>query len=142
MPAAAADVGQIRSGLQAVDETAGHRQDDVDQGGVEHLTALLGHQPVKARIFAVGQAAAVAEAVDDLLFDLGQQGDELCDAREVVGAGRAGQHRGPVFRQVVGALVGRVLDHLRGDQAAEPLAYVAFVEAGSVGDLGAGGRRQ
>ena len=45
---------------------------------------------------AVGNAAAVAEAVDDLLLHPGQQRDELHHARQVVGAGGPGQ-AGRVF---------------------------------------------
>ena len=64
----------------------GERQDAVDQRGVEHLAALLGHQRVEARVLAVGQPAAVVEAADDLLLDLAEQRDELGDAGEVVGS--------------------------------------------------------
>ncbi len=70
MPTAATDVGDIRTGAQPCGQTVGQRQDDVDQRGVEHLAALLGHQRVEAWIVAVGQPAAGAEAADDLLLDL------------------------------------------------------------------------
>jgi hypothetical protein len=52
--------------------SGGQRQDDVDERGVEACAALLGHQLVEAGIFAVGQPAARAETVDDLLFDVAE----------------------------------------------------------------------
>ena len=50
MPAAAADVGDVGTRAQPLRQPVDHRQDDVDQSGVEHLAAHLGHQRVKARI--------------------------------------------------------------------------------------------
>ena len=142
MPTAATDVGDVDAGAKPVGQAVGHRQDDVDERGVEHLAALLGHQLVEARIVAVGQPAAVVEAADDLLFDLAEQRDELRDAGQVVRPGGAGQHRRAVARERV-RLRGRVvIDDAAGHHPAQPLAHIAFVEPGGVGDLGAGGGRQ
>ena len=93
MATAATDVGDVNAGAKPVRESFRHRQDDVDERGVEHLTALFSHQLVEPRIFAVGQPASVMEAADDLLFDLADHRDELRDAGQVVGPGGARQHR-------------------------------------------------
>ena len=142
MSTAATDVGDVRAGAQSLRQTVDQRQDDVDQCGVEHLAALLGHQRVESRIVAVRQTAAVVEAVDDLLLDLAEQRDELRDSGEVVGAGGAGQRRRMVARQRIRMCRGVVVHDLGGHHTAEPLPHVAFVEPGGVGDLGTGGRRE
>ena len=59
MPTAATEVGDIRAGTQPFRKAVCHRQDDVDQRGVEHLAALLGHQLVEPRIFAIRHPAAL-----------------------------------------------------------------------------------
>ena len=92
MPTAATDVGDLRAGAQPLGQAVDHRKDDIDQRRVEHLSALLRHQRVEARVLAVGESTAGAEASDDLLFDLGQQRYELGDAGEVVRSGRAREH--------------------------------------------------
>ena len=142
MPTAATEVGDLRASAQPLGEAVGHRKDDIDQRRVEHLSALLRHQRVEARVLAVGESTASAEASDDLLFDLSQQRDELRDAGEVVRSGRPRQHRRAMARQRIG-LRGRVIvDDPPGDDAAQPLANVAFVEACGIGDLGTGGGRE
>ncbi len=98
---------------------------------------------VEARVGAVGQAAAVAEAADDLLLDLAQQRDELRDAGEVVGARRRASappriRAAAKYVEVAASKSTTVTGH----HPAKPLAYIALVEACSIGDLGAGGRRQ
>ena len=135
MPTAATDVGDVRARAQPLRQPVDQRQDDVDERGVEHLAALLGHQRVEARVVAVGQPAAVVEAADDLLLDLAEQRDELRDAGEVVGSGGTGQHRGAVARQRIRLRRRVVVDDPSGDHAAQPLAHVAFVEACGIGDL-------
>ena len=142
MATATADVGDVRAGAEPLRQTVGHRQDDVDQRGVEHLAALLGHQRVEPRVLAVGQPAAGVEAADDLLLDLAEQRDELRDAGEVVRAGRTGQHRRAMPRQRIRLRRRVVVDDPAGDHAAQPLPHVAFVEPGGVGDLCTGGRRE
>ena len=73
MAAAATDVGDIDAAAQLLRQAVGQRKDDADERGVEDLAALFGHQLVEARIFAVGQTAAVVEAADDLLLHLAEQ---------------------------------------------------------------------
>ena len=142
MPTAATDVGNARTGAQPRGQTVGERQDDVDQCGVGHFTAHLGHQRVKPRVVAVGQAAAGSETADDLLLDLSQQRDELRHSGQVVGAGGARQCRRMFARQPIGLCRGVVVHDAGGGHPAEPLPHVAFVEPGGVGDLGTGGRRE
>src|SRR3954451_22357350 len=96
MPTAATDVGDVGTGAEPVRQPFGHREDRVDERSVEHLAALLGHQLVEPRVLAVGQAAAGAEAAEDLLLDFAEHRDELRNAGKVVGAGGAGQYRGAV----------------------------------------------
>ena len=142
MTTAATDVGDVNAGAKPVRQPLGHRQDDIDERGVEHLAALLGHHLVESRILAVGQPAATVEASDDLLFDLTEHRNELRDAGQVVGPGGAGQHRRAMPRERI-RLRGRVvIDDAAGDHTAQPLAHITFIESGGIGDLGAGGRRQ
>ncbi len=103
VPTAAADVGHVDAGLQARREAGHERQDRVDQRGVVDCGAVLGHQLLEARERRVRDAAAVAEALDQRLLDLGQQGDELGLHRQVVGAGGPRQPGRVLGRQRVGA---------------------------------------
>src|SRR3712207_7566673 len=57
------------------------------------LLALLGHHRVEAREGRVGDAAARAEALDDLVFDRAEHRDELRRHREVVRRGGARHER-------------------------------------------------
>jgi hypothetical protein len=52
MPTAATEVSDIPAGTQPFRTGVCDRQYDVDQRGVEHLAALLGHQLVEPRILA------------------------------------------------------------------------------------------
>jgi len=142
MPTAATPVGHLDACPQPFGQSLCERQDDVDQGSVEHLAALFGHDRVETGVLAVGQAPAGAEAADDLRLDLAQQRDVLRDAGQVVGSGGAGQHRRVVRRKRVCRRRGFVVDHATGHHAAQPFPDVAFVESGGVGDLGAGTRQQ
>jgi hypothetical protein len=142
MSTAATDVRDIHAGAQSLRKAVGHRHNDVHQRGVEDLTAFLGHQRVEARVFAVGQPATVAEAADHLLLDLAEQRDELRDAGQVVGAGGSGKHRRTLARQGVRRRSRVVVDDPRGDDTAQPLPHVAFVQPGGVGDLLTGRRWQ
>jgi hypothetical protein len=73
MSTAATEIGDIRAGTQPFWKAVCHRQDHVDQRCVEHLAALLGHQLVEPRIFAIRHPAALLEAADHLLLDFAEQ---------------------------------------------------------------------
>ena len=66
------------------------RERDVDQAAVVDLGRLLRLQRLEARHLRVADAAAVAEAVDDLLLELAEQRDVLGEGGEVVRACRCG----------------------------------------------------
>ena len=59
--------------VEEVDEMrARHeRQDDINQGGVVYLAAVMGHDLLEARVGGIGHASAAAEAFDDLVLDCG-----------------------------------------------------------------------
>ena len=142
MSTATAEVGDLRARGQPLGKAVGHRKDHVDERCVEHLPALFGHQRVEARVLAVGEPAAGAEAADHLLLDLRQQWDELSDAREVVRARGTGEHRGTLPRQRVRLRRCVVFDDPRRHDPTEPLPHVPLVESGGIGDLSTARRRE
>ena len=89
----------------------------------------------KRAIALVRHAAAVLEARDDVVLDGGEARDPLRLDGEVVGGGRAREPGGVLGRQRVAARLGVDLDDASGRHRAEPLADVALVEPGRVGEL-------
>ena len=78
-------------------EALGHAGDEREDVRVEHredrLRALLGHDLVEARVPLVRHAAAVPEALDDVVLDGGQRRDPLRLDGEVVRRRRARRAR-------------------------------------------------
>ena len=138
----AADVGDVDARPEALDEAGHQRQGDLDEGGVVDGAAVLGHQGLKSRERGIPDAAAVAEAAQDVVFDLGEQPDVLGLQGEVVRAGGAGQPRGVRGRQREGHRRRVVVDDASGGHRRQPFPHVAFVQPGDLGDPFAGGRRQ
>src|SRR4029079_3195016 len=62
----AADVGDVDARPEALDEAAHQRQGDLDEGGVVDGAAVLGHQGLESRERRIPNAAAVAEAAQDV----------------------------------------------------------------------------
>ena len=142
MTLATADVCDVDAFLQALNEAWHERQGDVDQGGVEDPSAGFGHQRLESRELGVGDSAALAEGIHDLVLDEAHQGRELRHARHVVEATSPRDERGMLGRKTVGLVRGVVFDDLAGHHGAEPLADVPLVEARCTGDLLARGWRQ
>ena len=105
---------------------------------VEDRRGLVALQLLEARELRVRHAAAVAEALDDPVFDGAHEREVGSDPGQVVGAGGAGEAGGALGGQAVGLGCRVVVDDAQADEAVEPFADVALVEAGGLGDLGAG----
>ena len=94
----ATNVGDIDTVPQAFDQAGHEWKRDVEQCRVVHCAAILGHQALELRELRIRHAAAVVEAVDDLVFDQGHESDVLRLHREVVGTRRSGQPRSALRR--------------------------------------------
>jgi len=92
--AAAADVRHVDAGLEALGAAGQQRHDLGQQRALVALAGRLRHQSLEARVAVVGDAAAVAEGLDDLVLDLAQQADVLAERGEVQGAGGPGEQPG------------------------------------------------
>ena len=75
----AANVRDIDPRLQPLDQPGHERQGHVDKSGVEHLGALFGHHLLKCGVGGIRDAAALAEALDDLVLDVPH---ERCELKE------------------------------------------------------------
>ena len=82
-------------GLEPLRQPRHERQDRVDQRGVEDCAAVLRHQRLEARERRVGHAAAVAEAVDDLVLDLCPSAAMNCVAGARLSGARRARERRP-----------------------------------------------
>ena len=103
---------------------------------------VLSHQLLEPRVRRVRDTAAVAEAVDQRLLHLGQQGNEPGLNRQVVGAGGPRQPGRVLGRERVGAGSRVVVDHPTGQHRPKPLADVALVQPSRLRNLLAGRRRE
>ena len=80
----------------------GHERKDVRLERRQHgLAAVFGHHRVEPRELLVGNAAAVPEALDDVVFDAAEERNVLGEHRHVVGSGRPRQVRRVLGRQVI-----------------------------------------
>jgi hypothetical protein len=94
----------------------------------EHrLAAVLGHHLVETGEPLVGHAAALSEALDDVVLHGAQEGDVLGEHRHVIGSGRPGQEGGMLRRQREMGSARIDFHHTCGDHRAEPLADVTLV---------------
>jgi len=90
--------------------------------------AVFSHEGVKLRVRRVGHAAAMMEALDDLILHQGEQADVLGLQREVCRARGPGQPARTVRRQNKGQLIGIVIDNATRGHRAQPFANVARAE--------------
>ena len=120
----------------------GQRQDVIGQRGDDRLRTFLGHHFVKAVKRFVVHAAAVLEALDNLVFDAAQHGQPLHRGGEVHRHRSARQQRRMLGRQLVRSIRRIVVHDAAGDHRAEPFANVALVETGLLGNLRPTSRRQ
>ncbi|SLD24342.1 Uncharacterised protein [Mycobacteroides abscessus subsp. massiliense] len=81
------------------------------------------------------QAAAPAEAAQNLLFDLTEQRQVLGEAGQVVQAGLARQCRRTVTRQGVDRTHRLVVHYVRHGHPRQPLTHITFFQPGSIGKL-------
>ena len=75
----AANVRNIDTRLQPLDEARHEGQGNVDESGVEYLGALFGHHPLECGVGGIRDAAALPEALDDLVLDVPH---ERCELKE------------------------------------------------------------
>ena len=136
-PVAAADVGDAGArpqlGLDALE-----RRDPVLQqvravGEPEHRV-----RPVEQIVMVLvpAETVAAAEAVGHVVLRVDHRARGLEHAALVHRAGLVGQHGGVLDRQRVGARLGVVVDVAAGRLGREPLADVALVRPGALGQLG------
>ena len=94
--------------------------------------------PVEQVVVVLVPAEAVTgdEALGDVVLGEHGRARRLEHAALVDGAVLVGQHRGVLGRQAVGLGLGVVLDIAAGALAGQPLAHVALVGAGALGQLG------
>ena len=139
MSTAAAEVGHVGAGRQPLWQAFGHRQDHIDQrSGSVQLAALLGHDGVEPQVFGIQQTTPYRK--QPMIFCSTSPSSGMnCATRARLLNGGARERRGLIARQQIGLRGGVVVDDLPGDHAAQPLSHIAFVEAGGVGDLCAGG---
>ena len=102
--------------------------------GEDRLGALLGHDLVEARVPLVRHTPSIPEALDDVVLDGRQRRDPLRLDGEVVRRRRAGEPGGMLGWQRVAAAPGVELDDPSGGHRSQPLAYVALVEPGRLGE--------
>jgi hypothetical protein len=135
MTMSASDVEHVPARLQAIDETGNEREDRVDERYVEHSRRHPRHQLLESGVTGVGDAFAVLERLDDVVLDLGELADELCEEAEVVRTCSFRQACGVLGRQLVRPRLRIELDDSADGHAGEPLAHVPLVETGSLCDL-------
>lgn len=138
MASTTADVGHLDASPEPLRQARDQGEDGIDQGGVVDSTALFDHELLEAGVGSIRDAPAVAEAGDNLVLDLGQEGNVLCLQRQVVGAGGPGQPSGVLGRESVGLGDRVVVHHPASGHGAKPLPDVAFMQAGRLGQLGTG----
>ena len=90
----------------------------LEQCGVDNRHVVLSLQCVKPWVVSVREAAALAEALDDALLNLGKHRQVCHSPGQVVGASVVDQPRGVLARQGIGARL-RVVPH-------EPAVVIVF----------------
>ena len=131
----AADVGDPRAALQALDHAVKRRQPRAHQiraiaGAEEALCAA--EQAMVVRVPA--QAFARAEGFDDLVFVEPERSRDLEGRRHENGALLERQHHRLRRRQSVSLLLGIVGDIAAGCLVGEPFADIALANAGCLGE--------
>ena len=135
MSLTAADVQQVAAFFEALAEAGVEIEEAVVDGGQCVSIGFIGHYIMEAFVGAVGNAATVLEAFDDLGFDLSEDTDPLHGACDVCCFGCIGEHHGVLDWELVGLGIWIKQDDLCYGHRAEPFADVAFVEAGGGGEL-------
>jgi len=115
-------------------------QCDVQQRGVEDLAAQLRHHALELRKPGVRHSAASHESLDDAFLHLRELGEERGEDGQVLRACSARDDGGVLRRQPVRLVRRLVFDDSAGNHRTQPLAHVALVQAGALGDLSARGR--
>ena len=90
----ASDVSDVDARREAFGESVDEWQRDVEQARVVEGPALFCHERLERGVARVGHAAAVPEALDDLVLDAREEAHVLGLDGEVLGPGGARQPRG------------------------------------------------
>jgi two-component system, OmpR family, sensor histidine kinase BaeS len=133
----ATDVGDVDALAEPAGQPRYQRQRHVDQGGVVHGSAVLGHDRLEPRVRRVRHPATGAETVHDLVFHHRHQPDVLHAGGKVVQAGRPGEPVGVTGGQRIRSRLAVVLDDPAGGHRRQPFPHVPLVERGPRRDLGA-----
>jgi hypothetical protein len=124
---AAADVQDVDAQAQSSRQVGNERQNRLEQNRVDRLTTVLGHHLVEAVEPLVGDTAAVAEALHDLVLDSAEHGNVLRQNGQIVRRRGPGQKGGVLVRKVVGLLHGVVEHDAAHRHGGQPLAHVPLV---------------
>jgi hypothetical protein len=138
VPRPTPDVQDVDSLFQRPDDLRCQRQHIGDQGFVEPLGGEAGPEVQKSVESVVGHAPAVPEAVEELVFQVPEQGDRCTKDGHIVGSRSPGQQRRMLCRKNVGLLVGQILDDPARDHRVEPFAHISLVQPRGFRNLFAG----
>src|SRR6266542_3454227 len=135
---AAPNVRHADARLQALGQALGSRQEALDQEPIIEQPPRGVHRFGEVGpVFRIGHAAAIPERLNDAREPLAEHGQALAAGGEI--AARRSRQAGRVLGRERERAGGRVvLDDAARRHGGQPLANVALIEPGPIGDLSAG----
>ena len=135
VPAATTGVKNIDSPLEPFDEPVRERQRLLQQCRLEDRRRQLSHVRVEVPELRVRNAAAVPEALDEVVVDRRHLSNDLGERGHVVGPCRPRQKNSMFRRQHIRARPRVVFDNPADRHRAQPFAHIPLVQAARPSDL-------